>query len=103
VDDIRFPSHNSKAGEALAIEEFNREHPMRSIERDRFLVHRRIFKNAAWLDQMFTLHVLDHPERAASQAPGAARDPGNPYFGDRVAPYVPPARSRADGGPVSTR
>jgi hypothetical protein len=100
VDDISFPSHNSKAGEALAIEEFNREHPMRSVERDRFLVHRRIFKNAAWLEQMFTLHVLDHPERAASQSPGQARDPGNPYLGDRATPYSPPARG---GGPAMPR
>jgi hypothetical protein len=93
VDDMMLPSHNSRAGELLALEEFNREHPMRAIDRDRSLVHRRIFKKAMWLDQMFALHVLDHPERGTPKLRSPVRDPGNPYFGDRRPAYEPPPRT----------
>jgi hypothetical protein len=79
VDDIRLPSHNSRAGEALAIEEFNREHPSRLLAFDRFLVHSRIFKHAEWLSHAYTLHVLDHAERN-DLSPREVRDPGNPYL-----------------------
>ena len=95
VDDIRLPSHNSRAGESLAIEEFNRDHPLRTIEKNRYLMHRRIFKHAAWLEHMYTLHVLDHPERRVPVSAVPVRDPGNPYFGDRLVNrgYEPPPRS----------
>ena len=80
VDDIKLPSHNSKAGEALAIEEFNRDQPLRLLEFDRFLVHSRIFKHAEWLSHMYTLHVLDHAERNDLSPRASIRDPGNPYL-----------------------
>ncbi len=82
IDDIKLPSHNSRAGESLAIEEFNREHPDRVLEFDRFLVHSRIFKHARWLSQMYKLHVLDHPERNDLSARETIRDPGNPYLSE---------------------
>lgn len=84
IDDIKLASHNSRAGEALAIEEFNREHPLRVLEFDRFLVHSRIFKHARWLSQMYKLHVLDHPERNDLSPRGQIRDPGNPYLTERL-------------------
>lgn len=59
-DDIGDPSHNSWCGELLAINQFNSEHELRKIELDRFLKHRRLFKNAEWLDHLYLLHVLDH-------------------------------------------
>ena len=80
VDDIKLPSHNSKSGEALAIDEFNRDQPRRVLEFDRFLVHARIFKHAQWLSHMHTLHVLDHAERNDLSPRAAVRDPGNPYL-----------------------
>jgi len=84
VDDIDRPSHNARAGELLAIEEFNQDHPTRLLEPARFLVHRRVFKHAEWLEHMFALHVLDHPERSVPKSSGgSARNPGNPYLGDR--------------------
>jgi len=82
VDDIKLPSHNSRAGEALAIEEFNREHPFRVLEFDRFLVHSRIFKHAQWLSHMHKLHVLDHAERNDLSNRAFIRDPGNPYLSE---------------------
>ncbi|MGH9441996.1 MAG: hypothetical protein ACRD16_06950 [Thermoanaerobaculia bacterium] len=80
VDDIKLPSHNSKAGEALAIAEFNQAQTFRALEFDRFLVHSRIFKHAKWLSHMFNLHVLDHPRRNDLSGRGFVRDPGNPYL-----------------------
>jgi len=82
VDDMHLPSHNARAGELLAIDEFNRDHPMRLLEPARFLSRRRVFKQAVWLEHMFAFHVLDHPERAVPKSPGLARDPGNPYLGN---------------------
>jgi hypothetical protein len=63
LDDIRNRPHNPWCGELLAVEEFNKEHELRKIARYDFLKHERIFRNAYWVDQMFTLHVLDHPTR----------------------------------------
>lgn len=60
-DDITHPTHSRFTGELLAVDEFNHEHSMRKIDADRFLRWRRIFKHAAWIDQIFLLHVLDHP------------------------------------------
>lgn len=45
----------------LAVEEFNASHPVRKIDRHRYLRGERIFKNAAWTELIFVLHVLDHP------------------------------------------
>lgn len=63
VDDIGFENHNSWAGEMLALNEFNEQHPLRKFELYRFLRAQRVFKNASWLDKVFGLHVLDHPVR----------------------------------------
>jgi hypothetical protein len=60
-DDIVLPYYCDWAGELLAINEFNAEHSMRKIHPYRFLRSRRIFKNARWIDQMFLLHLFDHP------------------------------------------
>jgi hypothetical protein len=64
-DDIMFETHNEWCGELLAINEFNTDHVMRKIVPDRFLSTRRVFKNPRWLQQMYVLHVLDHPWRNA--------------------------------------
>jgi hypothetical protein len=63
VDDIHLPPHNPWAGEMLAIEEFNRTHQFRKLAPWRFLRHERMFKNAAWVDHVYLLHVFDHPLR----------------------------------------
>ncbi len=60
-DDIVLPTYNQWAGELLAINEFNAEHERRKIEQYRFLRSRRLFKNARWIDQIFLLHLFDHP------------------------------------------
>lgn len=61
LDDIIHLSNSRFTGELLALEEFNAAHPMRKIDRHRFLRRERIFKNASWIDQIYVLHVLDHP------------------------------------------
>ncbi len=61
LDDIVDISNSRFTGEMLAVEEFNTAHPMRKIDRYRFLRSERIFKNARWIDQVYVLHVLDHP------------------------------------------
>ncbi len=63
LDDIVDESQNSWCGSLLAVDEFNSTHGSRKIEKDRFLRSRRIFKRPGWIDQMYMLHVLDHPLR----------------------------------------
>ena len=63
LDDLEDESHNSYCGELLAIKEFNNEMPSRKIEAHAFLKSYRIFRNARWIDHIFTAHVLDHPVR----------------------------------------
>jgi hypothetical protein len=63
LDDLEDGSHNSYCGELLAIREFNDEQPLRKIEKHPFLRSYRLFRNARWIDHVFTLHVLDHPVR----------------------------------------
>jgi hypothetical protein len=63
MDDIHHERHNSWCGELLAIDEFNREQPLRKIEHHAFLAQSRLFRRASWIPQMFYLHVLDHPGR----------------------------------------
>jgi hypothetical protein len=60
-DDIVLPNYNGWAGELLAVREFNHCHELRKIEAYRFLRSRRIMKNARWIDQIFLLHLFDHP------------------------------------------
>ena len=66
-DDMVDESSNSWCGELLAIDEFNAAQELRKLQVDRMLRSRRIFKNASWLDQLYLLHVLDHPLMQASQ------------------------------------
>jgi len=61
LDDIVLPSHSRFSGELLAVEEFNATHQHRKIDQHRFLRSQRIFKQARWIDQVFLLHVFDHP------------------------------------------
>jgi len=80
LDDVMFENHNQWCGELLAVNEFNNAHSLRKIERDRFLNTRRIFKHARWLDQIFLLHLFDHPVRQRLDPARAARVLSNPFF-----------------------
>ena len=82
LDDIAFPGHNDWCGELLAVHEFNAAHALRKIARYGFLRTQRVFKNPAWLDHIFLLHVLDHAARQPSpaDAPRRAVVLDNPYL-----------------------
>jgi hypothetical protein len=60
-DDVVLPTYNRWAGELLAIQEFNDQQQHRKIERYRFLRSRRLLKNARWIDQIYLMHLFDHP------------------------------------------
>jgi hypothetical protein len=64
LDDVEDESHNRFSGELAAIHEFNDDNETRKIDRNTFLRGYRVFKNARWIDHMFTLHVFDHPTRS---------------------------------------
>ena len=84
VDNMLAESHNDWCGELLALREFNERQAMRKITRDTFLRSRRVFKNAIWLDQVFLLHLFDHPWMQPRTAVRRTREEcGNPYFGRR--------------------
>jgi hypothetical protein len=73
-DDVLKDMHSQWAGELLAINEFNASHPMRKIAPYTNLRGSRIMKSANWLNQMFALHVLDHPTRGVENSkPATAR------------------------------
>jgi hypothetical protein len=80
VDDVELASHNSWCGEQLAIAEFNERHEFRKIERHTFLRSYRIFRNARWIDHMYTLHVLDHRTRRTLIPSRQATVLTNPYL-----------------------
>ena len=82
VDDIEDPSHNSWCGELLAISEFNDTYAWRKIERHACLRSQRVFKNAKWIDHLFTLHVLDHLVRNTEQRRGWVHTLENPYLNE---------------------
>jgi hypothetical protein len=63
-DDVNNERHTSACGELLAIDEFNRTHRMRQIERHQFLENSRVFRRADWIKHIYYLHVLDHPHRS---------------------------------------
>jgi hypothetical protein len=80
-DDVSSVAHNRWCGELAAIDDFNNANALRKIALFNFLRESRPFKNAKWLGQMYTLHVLDHPARFT-----ALRNHGhvvidNPYLG----------------------
>ena len=62
-DDISFFFANDWAGELAAIAEFNDEHALRKIGRDRSLPGHRPIKADGWYSAMHVCHVLDHPAR----------------------------------------
>lgn len=76
-DDIVLPNYNEWAGELLAIRDFNCSHELRKIESYRFLRSRRMLKNARWIDQIYLLHLFDHPWL---NHPRAMRTMPNAYF-----------------------
>ena len=78
-DDIGLEEHNSWCGELAAIQDFNAAHELRKIERFNTLRSGRLFKNAPWIDHMYTLHVLDHEWRTPRETPGAPKVLANPY------------------------
>jgi hypothetical protein len=59
------------AGQLLAIDEFNEGGSARKIDVIRTLKHRRPLNQEQWLDQVYAVHVLDHPARAVGAAPRA--------------------------------
>lgn len=77
---VRMDNANPAVGELLAAAEFNRDHPMRQVHPFTALREKRIFRRGEWLNQIYALHVLDHPRRSGQSALG--RDVwvlGNPY------------------------
>jgi hypothetical protein len=58
---------NPAVGELLAAAELNRDHPCRQLHPFTCLRDKRIFKNGLWHNQIYTLHVLDHPKRSGVQ------------------------------------
>jgi hypothetical protein len=78
-DDIDDWSSNDWCGELLAIHEFNQHNPMRKLRHDPFLVARRVIKHAVWHEQVFLLHVLDHPERQPHAPTRPPQRLGNVY------------------------
>ena len=80
LDDVEFSGMNKWCGELLAIEEFNAEQTHRKIAPMNFLRPGRIFRNAKWIDHMFSLHVLDHPVRSTVRSAGSPAIIANPYL-----------------------
>jgi hypothetical protein len=68
-DDVWFEHHNPWCGELLAIREFNDDHEFRKIAPFTNLRSKRLFKNARWIDQTYTAHILDHPARQPEGRP----------------------------------
>jgi hypothetical protein len=67
---------NRWCGQLRAIDEFNETNSMRKIERILTLSHRRPLDREMWLEQIYGVHMLDHPMRQT----GAQRDV--PSLGD---------------------
>ncbi|MFN9799831.1 MAG: hypothetical protein ACK54P_07430, partial [Bacteroidota bacterium] len=80
LDDLEHPSHNSWCGERLAVNEFNERNALRKIEQHAFLKSYRIFRNARWIDHMFTVHVLDHSSRVTLVQERPSTVLTNPYL-----------------------
>lgn len=60
-DDVLLDNHNEFQGELLAIKEFNEKSPQRKIDfYASNLRHKRVFKFAPWIDNIYQLHVFDH-------------------------------------------
>jgi hypothetical protein len=64
---IRIDNSSPAVGERLAVREFNERNPLRQIHPFTSLRDKRVFRRAAWLEQIHTLHVLDHVTRSGKQ------------------------------------
>ena len=62
-DDIGNFFANQWCGELAAIAEFNEEHALRKIDRDRSLPGSRPARDAKWYPHMYACHILDHEAR----------------------------------------
>ncbi len=72
-DDVILDNHNLFQGEQLAITDFNNANPMRKIDAfAKVLRHKRMFKHAHWLENIYQLHVLDHYYRQNAYRTGDA-------------------------------
>jgi hypothetical protein len=80
LDDLTAEGHNPWCGELLAVNEFSEENQERKICQFNFLRNDRIFKNASWIDHIFTLHVFDHPARCVARGARAINTLENPHF-----------------------
>jgi hypothetical protein len=80
LDDITAEGHNPWCGEPLAINEFSDETDLRKICPFNFLRNNRLFKNANWIDHIFTLHVFDHYARGVEHGSRAVNYLDNPHF-----------------------
>ena len=68
------------AGPLLAIDEFNRGHERRAIDRVRILRYRRPFDREIWIERTYALHVLDHPIRNGASRRRALSIAEHGYF-----------------------
>jgi hypothetical protein len=80
LDDLEEFGMNKWCGELLAVEEFNTEQSLRKIAPMNFLRPGRIFRNAKWIDHMFSLHVFDHPVRSTIRTAGKPAVLTNPFL-----------------------
>lgn len=64
---------NRAAGQLGAIEDFNREQPYRIFDKPTTLKARRPLAHALWLEQIYLLHLLDHPFRQVGANRSALR------------------------------
>ena len=80
LDDVEDEAHNVYCGELAALRDFNEQHELRKFDRNAFLRANRIFRNAKWIDHMFTLHVLDHPTRSVLSQERKKVVLSNPYL-----------------------
>jgi hypothetical protein len=70
-DDVSFFFANQWCGELAAIDEFNSEHQVRKIDRDRSLPGQRPKVAAAWYQSMYVCHILDHEARQKPRERGS--------------------------------
>ncbi|MDE1985078.1 MAG: hypothetical protein KGJ53_01065 [Alphaproteobacteria bacterium] len=63
LDDTVIETANPWCGELLAINEFNDENEHRKIAPFPMLRSRRLFKNPRWIEQIYLVHIMDHPLR----------------------------------------
>lgn len=81
LDDVGDVAVNPWVGEALAVNEFNDENPLRKIAPYNMLRARRYCKNAKWIEHIFTVHTHDHPIRTPGGRQVTRRVIGNEFIG----------------------